>query len=100
MESNRGRLPEQKLKSRPVRTPRGFQKLLGSGLVAILLGGLFLLLSALLLSAALLLFLLRRVLGERHGHGGESQRKAEHEGHQFLHCVSPVRRIAVVWMQE
>src|SRR5262249_50171772 len=49
----------------------------------------FALLLGALLFAGLFAFLLRRVLGERHGHGGESHREAEHQRHQFLHCVSP-----------
>src|SRR3954463_497676 len=63
--------------------------LLGSGFV--LLGVVAALLFAALLAALLAFFLLRRVLGERHGNRPEHQGHAEHQGRHLLHvCASPL----------
>src|SRR5215469_17197444 len=60
-------------------------------LAAFFFGSLRLFLSALFLAGLLGVFLLGGVLGERNCHGGESQRQAKHQRHQFLHFMySPV----------
>src|SRR3954470_14600036 len=72
------------------QTPRGLPEIVSeSRLAAAVLLGLGILLFATLLLAFLLLafFLFGGVLREGHGHGGECERHAEHERHEFLHCM-------------